>query len=530
VRDWSASCREDEVIDTSDLRPYQRDYVENHALDAVCYLMWEARLGKTRAEVRAIERRIEAGARRILVVAPQKPLQLTWTDELAMRGLQHLNMHDGTLTDRVERLKAHMASAANELPTVITVNFDVLEQYPEPIRRVIDNVSGTRWFVFRDRYFTEEHEAKAARIRSSSGTISDEIGKWGPQDIIVDEAQLISSAGANRTWALRRLGRSAICRRCLSGTPDPNGSINFYAQFVFLDQHRFDGEGIDARGKPVKFSGTRKADFQAQYCLMDPFGQQIIAYIRTDEMLAKIFAVSHRVRARDVADQLPADNRIVRSIPWTDTAWKLYNKLHRDHALTEEIAVDGTHKLTRQLREQQLCSGFLTDEDTGELKWIHKQKLDALASELEDIVDSGALAVVSYSYTVAGEAIAETLRKKFGAERVALVNGNTPARMATDTLRLFDIRSAAATPLQILVLQEQVGGMGISLARATYMIFFSWTMDYNIHEQMRKRIWDWNRPAFWIYLEMQNSADIKALGVINKKHADSIMQHERQTA
>lgn len=516
------------MIDLSDLRPWQRTYNEQHAFDAYHYLMAEARLGKTRAEVRCMEQRFAAGSRRVLVCAPQKPCELTWTVELAMRGIQHLDMHSGTLIERVERLHAHMASTASNYPTVITVNYEVLEQYPEPITKKKDD-DGREWFHFRKKQYEHRHEADAARIRSNSGTVSDELTKWMPQDIIVDEAQLISSAGAQRTWALRRLGRLALCRRCLSGTPDPNGSVGFYAQFAFLAPHTFDGKGVDAKGQDVFFSGTRKADFLAQYAIMDPYGQQILAYRNENEMLAKVFAVSTRVRARDIYKDTPEDSNTTRAIPWPAPARKLYDKLKREHVLTtadDGIAIDGSHKLTRMLRGLQMCSGFLVDQDESKMRWVQKEKLNALISEVSEIVEADKMVVVAYSYTAAGEEIAAALAAKYGVDRVALVNGSTNERTANATLRLFDVGCTEETSLRILVLQEQVGGMGISLARAAYMVFYSWTMDYNVHEQMRKRIWNESRQSFYIYLEMQKSADGFAREIVKHKHLHSIMQNE----
>lgn len=515
------------MIDTSDLRPWQRDYVEHHAFDVVRYLMAEARLGKTRAELRCMELRQQAGALRQLVVGPKKPLELTWTEEIAMRGLLHVNMHSGTVAERYERLIAHMDGPLRDTPTIITINYDVLEQYHEQITTSIE-LDGKKYYRFRRRAFETLAEARAQRLRSNSGTLSDELIKWGPQDIIVDEAQLISSAGSSRTGGLWRLGRVSLCRRLLSGTPDPNGSVNFYSQMKFLDSTIFDSWGTDAKGNRVPLSGSRKTDFLAQYAIVDPHNHHILCYKNIDELLSKVFRVSYRVRARDVYGDVPEEN-ITRTISWPVAARKLYMKLHRQHVLTTEddgLAVDGTHKLTRRLRHQQMCSGFIVDQDTKELRWVQREKIDALVSELGEIVDAGKMCVVSYSYTVAGEDIARALAEKYGAERVALVNGDTSEREANAVLRLFDINNATETPLQILVLQEQVGGMGISLARATYMIFFSWTMDYNIHEQMRKRIWNETRCAFYIYLEMQQSVDILAREIVKQKHLASIMQRE----
>jgi hypothetical protein len=233
-----------------------------------------------------------------------------------------------------------------------------------------------------------------------------------------------------------------------------------------------------------------------------------------------------RWRAKDYFGDI-GENEITRQIPWITKARDLYDSLAKSSVLTEAsdgVTVDGTHLLTKLLRFTQLCSGYLEDEQSGEVKWYHHSKAQAVVGDLSEILASGHRAVVSYIHTPDGEQLHELIAKTYGATHVALVNGAT--ENAEDTLRLFDIACDEPTPLQVLVIQESVGAEGISLARADHLLLAGWSLDGAKHEQMRKRIWDPSRPANYAYYTMSNSVDAFRRAVVKNKREASLMIRE----
>jgi hypothetical protein len=475
----------------NELRSYQAQYVVEHALDPAWYLAFEPRLGKTRAEAYAIARRVrERDVRRILVVGPKNPLTLTWEEELRAVGFDRpsngggplgylVPLQDGTTEWRAGILRDLIAGAAGDRPTIVLMNFDVLE------RRI----------------------TKTKRL-------SDLLTQWGVEDIVCDEGHFIKSAGATRSRSLRRLGRGTRFRRVLSGTPDPNGLQDLYGQFVFLAPEIF---------------GTNKSKFLYRYFVMNPFVFNRIEGRREEnvpELLRKFLSVTSRVRAVDYFGEIP-ENEITRTIPWPPDARKLYDALAQESVLTErddDITVDGTHKLTKLLRFRQLCAGYLKDELSDDIRPIHGAKIDTLVADLAEPLACGQRVVVSYCFTPDGARAFAEIARVYGPKSVALVNGASidPA----ETLRLFDVQNDGETPVRVLVVQEQVGGVGISLARAQHLIFTSWSLDSAIHEQMRKRIWDPSRPATYTYLQMRDSVDQFARACVRDKRNASIMLRE----
>jgi hypothetical protein len=503
-------------------RPYQAAYFNSDwAFARGFYLAWEPRLGKTYAETRAtLRRQQEANCKRTLVVGPKNPLLMTWCDELADAGFARpsqgggpagylVPLADGEMIARAEVLKCLIKGDAGDAPVALLVNFEALDDYFE---RIIREEEGYR---FRKRVFESLKEAKLARARSTAQTMGQLIYDWHPENIIIDEAHLISTAGARRSRALRRICRDAKYVRLLSGTPDPKRAPSFYAQYVCLD--------------PTIF-GTSRERFVEKYFHVNPYQIGRIEGLKEEmegEFYQKVYSVMSVVVTEDhFTTEKP--NIVTRDIHWTPAAREVYDRLLKDSVLFGnvgpeefELSVDGTHKLTKGLRLRQLCAGFLEDEMSGAIRWIHRSKQDAIVADLAEPFSIGQRVVISYQFTESGENLVAAIEKAYGKGTAALANSQT--HQITQLLRLFDVHNQTETPIRALVLQEQVGGAGISLARARHLFFHSWSMDSAIHEQMRRRIWDPSRAGNITYYQMVRSADGFARQVVDNKINASVM-------
>ena len=474
----------------------QERYIALHGVDEACYLAWDCRTGKTRAEAGAILRRIkEKRVRKTLVIGPKKALTMSWEPELLALGFDRPSVGGGPngylvplqytpkgkTTWVAQVLRDILSGMGDDKPIVVLMNFDILE-----------------------RKFDERRQTR----------LSDLLWKWSPQDIVVDEAHMIANAGSLRTRTLRRLGRRAYFRRLLSGTPDPQCDVSFYSQYAFLQQSIF---------------GNNKAKFLERYFIVNPFVAGRVEGNRPEmrpELEEKVFSVMDRVRTKDIFGDRP-DYEITRTLHWPPQAREKYDQLARNSVLTEAddgIVVDGTHLLTKLLRFFQLCEGYLVNESTGDALWYHYEKQEAIIGDLAEIIGSGKRAVVSFVHTLDGRKLDEMIAKAYGDKRVAFVDGHT--KNPEEILRLFDVNCTTDTELQVLVVQESVGGVGISLARAEHLLFAGWSMDSAAHEQMRKRVWDPSRPACIAYYKMADSADTFRYAVVKNKRAASVMMRE----
>jgi hypothetical protein len=497
------------------LRPYQAAYaLTSWAFAPSLYLGYKPRLGKTFAEVTAESRRqLELGTTRTVVIGPKKPLQMTWVDHLRAAGLVHYDLTSGTVVERGEMLRD-----PDLAPGIVLVNFEVLEQYVEPIEAIIPG----KCYAFRGKEYRDDltdernpgkalERARMARRRSNCKTICDLLVDWNPDTLIIDEAHLIASPSADRSRALRRLARKCRFVRLLSGTPDPRKAVSFYPQYVILDPDIF---------------GTSKTRFLEKYFIMSPVIRGKVEKMR-EETAPEFWAKAHSVmQVVNTEDYFGPDNPpppVIRTLDWPEKAAQTYRAFVKDSVLAGDLVLDGTHRLTKEMRCAQMAAGFAVDEQSGEAVRLHSEKEDAIIADLAEILAGGMRCVISYLFTLGGEAILEAVAKAYGKESVALINGHTNDRVAVETLRLFDANNTTETPLKVLIVQEKVGGVGISLARANYLMFHSWSMDAADHEQMRLRIWSPDRPANYTYYQMKNSVDQSRRRVVQEKQDASIM-------
>lgn len=196
--------------------------------------------------------------------------------------------------------------------------------------------------------------------------------------IIVDESHKIKSPVAKRTHACWKLGKLAVQRRILTGTPIAKGLEDYYAQFRFLN--------------PNIIGVYSMAGFKRQFCIMGGFqGKMITGYRDTQEFHHRIADVSMRVEKDEVLD-LPPKLYSIRTCDMTPQQRQTFNELK--HELLTELS-DGTIISTQQmfqrmLRLQQVTQGFLP-LDTGGFEEFPENKTDLLMDLIETAPDRVAI-------------------------------------------------------------------------------------------------------------------------------------------
>ena len=441
----------------SSLWAHQAKEVAEHTHEPARALFFEPRCGKTRTFVEELRRLPEL--RRVLVVGPQMALRMSWKTELSVLDVLVVDLTEGTVVERNKQLQA--LAKYPPANVVVLMNFEVLKS------------------------------CEAALV------------KWAPDAIGVDEAHLIKSPSAQRTRVLVKLGAKAKWRRILTGTPTPKNYADAYSQYRFLD--------------PTIF-GTSLARFVGEYCYTHPaWKSKIIGYKNLQQLEQKIFSVATRVTRAECFD-MPAVFDMERSIELPERAQEAYDQMVQREVLEMDGLpyVDATHKLARLVKLQKLTAGFVSEKG-GDAVWVHREKISAVLSEIADPIAAGQKVVVSYYFEHEGEEIERAIRE-LGSCRVDRLSGKTPQR---DRVRItapfgFDARGKDHDPA-VLVVQEQVGGLGISLAAASTMIFTSCSFDGASHSQMRDRIFSPGAHLTYVYLRTPKSVDMYVKKVLSVK-------------
>lgn len=315
-------------------------------------------LGKTVTTLTAIrELKYDRFAvRRVLVIAPKKVAEGTWTKEK--------DKWDHTKILRVSPVLGSQAKRIRALNT--------------PADIYIINRENVCWLV--DHY------------RNS----------WPFDMVVVDESSSFKSHTAKRFKALASMGSHIDRLVELTGTPSPNGLADLWAQVFLLDE----GERL----------GKRYTQFRERYFQPDKRGSDGMIYSYAakpgteQSILSQISDICISMKAEDYL-QLPDITYHEVPVELDSKAFKAYEELERKMVLElpeeeDDISVTSAAALSNKLL--QLANGAVYDEDHS-VHEVHNCKVEAFLELIESL--QGKPALVFYNFQHDRTRILEALQK-----------------------------------------------------------------------------------------------------------------------
>ena len=312
-------------------------------------------LGKTSTTLTAIDLLINDyfEVDRVLVIAPLRVAQSTWTDEIdKWDHLKHLTVSKilGTESNR----KAALLKKA-----------DIY----------IINRENVPWLV--------SHLA----------------GHWIFDMVVIDELSSFKSPKSARFKALRSVRPKMRRVVGLTGTPSPNGLIDLWSQMFLIDMGQRLGKSVTAYRQNFFHPGASNGQVVFNYKINKGSEEEI--YSRIGDICISMKAV----------DYLNVPERMDHSIKvlLTDAQKEQYEEFEKSQVLAlcsgPEISVANAAALTNKLL--QYANGALYDEDKN---WheVHDAKLDALEEIIEEANGKPVLVFYSYKHDLA------RIQKKFG--------------------------------------------------------------------------------------------------------------------
>lgn len=324
---------------------YQRHCIERILEVKKIGLFLDMGLGKTVTTLTAVKelKYNRFQVRRILVIAPKKVAEGTWSKEAAK--------WDHTCMLRVAPVLGSQAKRIRALNT--------------PADLYIINRENVVWLV--DYY------------RNA----------WPFDMVIVDESSSFKSHSAKRFKALASVGTKIERLVELTGTPSPNGLDDLWSQVYLLDG----GERL----------GKRYTQFRERYFQPDKRGADGMVYSYEakpgsgESILDRISDICISMKAEDYL-QLP--DIIYHEVPveLDVKARKAYNDLERAMVLQlpeDEADISVTSAVALSNKLLQLANGALYDEDHT-VHEIHNCKIEAFVELIESL--RGKPALVFYNY------------------------------------------------------------------------------------------------------------------------------------
>ncbi len=301
-------------------------------------------MGKTAITLTAIRelKYNRFAVRRVLVIAPKKVAEGTWTKE-----------KDKWEHTKILRVSQVLGSQAKRIRALNT-----------PADLYITNRENVCWLV--DYY------------RNS----------WPFDMVVVDESSSFKSHSAKRFKALASVGGKIDRMVELTGTPSPNGLDDLWSQIYLLDG----GERL----------GRRYTQFRERYFQPDRRGADGMVYSYTAKpgteqgILEKISDICISMKAEDYL-QLPDITYHEIPVKLDTKAEKAYQELERKMVLElpeeEEISVTSAASLSNKLL--QLANGAVYDEDRN-VHEIHGCKIEAFLELIESL--QGKPVLVFYNF------------------------------------------------------------------------------------------------------------------------------------
>jgi SNF2 family DNA or RNA helicase len=291
--------------------------------------------------------------------------------------------------------------------------------------------------------------------------------------IVVDESTTIKNISAIRSKQIIKLRDYAKYRRILTGQPVTKSPIDLYSQFYFLDPDILNFSSFytfKSRYAKMIRRSTSTHDFN-----------MIVGYRNLDELSEKMKDYSYRVLKENCLD-LPDKVYMKRSIELTKEQLKAYKEIQ--HSALTELAnnkiVSVTNVLSAITKLQQVVCGHIIT-DNGDIADLQNNRIKELLNILDEC--SGKVIIwANFRHSI--KRIQEAIAKKYGEESCATYFGDTKADERQDIIEKFQDNDSN---LRFFIGNQATGGFGVTLTKATQVIYYSNSYDLEKRTQSEDR-------------------------------------------
>ena len=327
------------VYQPFEYQTFTKEFIISHPAAGVFLDMG---MGKTVTTLTAVEELMHDyfEVQRVLIIAPLKPAEETWPEELGK-------------WDHLKDLSFSLILGSQEARR---------EALKKDADIFIINRENVVWLI---------QELK---------------NKWPFDMVVIDELSSFKSNKAQRFRALRRM-RPKIRRIVgLTGTPAPNGLLDLWPQVYLLDEGKALGKTLSAYRDTFFSPDQRNRQVVYSWKLRDGAEQQI--YQSLQGLCISLDSAEYL--------NLPERRFIRHEFSLSDKALALYRKLEKETLLEfADGTVDGATAAVLRSKLLQLAGGAAYN-DAGGVEVMHEEKLQQLDSLIEEA--NGQPVLIFYNY------------------------------------------------------------------------------------------------------------------------------------
>ena len=296
--------------------------------------------------------------------------------------------------------------------------------------------------------------------------------------LAIDQSASIKNPQALRTkFLVDEASELAAYRRVLDGAPVAEGASELYSQFKFLD--------------PMIIGHDTWTGFRAEFCDVGYFNE-IKGYKNLDQLHQRIDGHCYRVLAQDCQDLPPRiytrwsfdltanEERIFNELKTQDLAFfkgGVASSVGEEDGDGEPTEIIEEHlALVKNLRLQQISSGWWPGEDLKQIEKTKSSRLQALEQMLAQI--KGKVLIFSRF-----RADLDAIAKLLGEEAVSYHGGIGEEERATAKRRFM-----TDDAVRYFIGQPRSAGIGHTLTAASHVVFYSNDPSLRMREECEKRV------------------------------------------
>jgi SNF2 family DNA or RNA helicase len=284
--------------------------------------------------------------------------------------------------------------------------------------------------------------------------------------LCIDEFTAFKNKDSQRSKAMLRLSEKFEYRVAMSGTPNSNTILDIWHPTLLVD-------GGERLGK--RFYGFRSAVCTSRFngfaneWVDKPDAQEIVA--------ASIKDINIRYRLEECID-MPEQSVHTMYVQLTPAIMEQYRIFSEDSVLyTGKATINAINAGARVKKLLQLCTGSVYTED-GVSEGIHEERYELVMQLIAERKHS----LVAFNWRHEREHLTK-LADAMGIE-YGVIDGDTPPNKRKDIVDRMQ-----AGQLQVVFAHPQSAGHGLTLTKATTVIWSSPTYNAEHYQQFNRRIY-----------------------------------------
>lgn len=284
--------------------------------------------------------------------------------------------------------------------------------------------------------------------------------------ICIDEFTAFKNKDSQRSKQALKISKYFDYRIAMSGTPNSNTILDIWHPTLLID----DGERLGRR-----FYGFRSAVCTSRF---NGFANEWVDRSDAQEIVAAaLHDINIRYKLEECID-MPEQSIRQKYVTLPPKIQAQYEVFANDSVLyTGATTINAVHAGAKVKKLLQLCTGAVYDED-GNAQGVHTERYELVMQ----LVSERAHSLVAFNWKHERDhmtALADKLGIKYG-----IIDGSTSAHKRKDIVDRMQ-----AGQLQVVFAHPQSAGHGLTLTKATTIIWSSPTYNAEHYQQFNRRIY-----------------------------------------